>query len=225
MHKIKISIQEKINTVQDILEGKEAIRAAARRLMISSASVYNWVRSYKGNGIEAFTHLKNKHYSYEYKIQVVTAYLSGEDSLYTICEKFGLKSTYQLRNWIKMYNSHERVKNSTTGGVSIMTKGRKTTFDERIEIVHYCISHEHNYSKTAAKFNISYPQARNYTLKFESGGLNALQDNRGKRKTKDSLNEVERLRAELKLERALRVHAEMEASFLKKLEEVERRRG
>lgn len=106
-----------------------------------------------------------------------------------------------------------------------MTKGRKTTFDERVEIVQYCISHNHNYTETAAKYNISYQQARSYTVKYESGGLDALQDNRGKRKALDSLTEVERLRTELKMERARRMRAEMEASFLKKLDEIERRRG
>ena len=29
-----------------------------------------------------------------------------------------------------------------------MTTGRKTTFDERIEIVQYCIAHDHNYAET-----------------------------------------------------------------------------
>ena len=53
----------------------------------------------------------------------------------------------------------------------------------------------------------------------------ALQDNRGKRKPEDKLTEIERLRAELKLEKAKRQKAEMEASFLKKLDEIERRRG
>lgn len=37
-----------------------------------------------------------------------------------------------------------------------MTKGRKTTFDERVEIVQYCIAHEHNYAKTAEKYQVSY---------------------------------------------------------------------
>ena len=105
-----------------------------------------------------------------------------------------------------------------------MTKGRRTTFDERVEIVQYCIAHDHNYSETAVKYTVSYQQARSYTLKYESGGLDALQDNRGKRKSEDKLTEVERLRAELKLERAKRKQAEMEISFLKKLDETGRRR-
>ena len=106
-----------------------------------------------------------------------------------------------------------------------MTKGRKTTFDERIEIVQYCISHTHNYSETAEKFGISYQQARNYTVKYEKIGIEALQDRRGKRKPADSLTEIEKLRAELKLEKAKRQKTEMELSFLKKLDEIERRRG
>ena len=43
------------------------------------------------------------------------------------------------------YNSHDK----ETGGRAIMTKGRKTTFEERVEIVQYCIKHSHNYSETA----------------------------------------------------------------------------
>ena len=55
--------------------------------------------------------------------------------------------------------------------------------------------------------------------------MEALRDNRGKRKRPDEMSELERLRAEVKILRAEKEHAEMEASFLKKLEEIERRRG
>lgn len=106
-----------------------------------------------------------------------------------------------------------------------MTKGRKTTFEERIEIVQYCIAHNHNYAETAEKYQVSYQQARSYTVKYEAGGIDALKDNRGKRKNPDELSELERLRAEVKLLKAQKERAEMEVSFLKKLEEIERRRG
>ena len=106
-----------------------------------------------------------------------------------------------------------------------MTKGRKTTFDDRVEIVQYCIAHEHNYAEAAEKYQISYQQARNYTVKYESGGVEALKDNRGRRKSEDQMTELEHLRAENRILRAEKERAEMETSFLKKLEEIERRRG
>ena len=106
-----------------------------------------------------------------------------------------------------------------------MTKGRKTTFEERIEIVQYCIAHNHNYVEASEKYQVSYQQVRNYTVKYEAGGVDALLDNRGKRKNPDELSELERLRAEVKMLRAQKERAEMEISFLKKLEEIERRRG
>ena len=79
----------------------------------------------------------------------------------------------------------------------IMTKGRKTTFEERVAIVQYCIAHDHNYAEASEKYQVSYQQARGYTIKYESGGVEALKDNRGKRKNPDELSELERLRAEV----------------------------
>ena len=49
--------------------------------------------------------------------------------------------------------------------------------------------------------------------------------NRGKRKSPNEMSELEKLRAEVKILKAEKERAEMEASFLKKLEEIERRRG
>jgi transposase len=106
-----------------------------------------------------------------------------------------------------------------------MTKGRKTTFNERVDIVQYCIAHEHNYAETSEKYQVSYQQARNYTTKYEANGIEALRDNRGKQKSQNEMNELEKLRAEIKILKAQKERAEMEASFLKKLEEIERRRG
>ena len=221
----KYSAEEKISAVQEYLDGKDSMNSLAQRLGINFQAFKQWVKNYEALGTDAFKTNQNKHYSQVEKEQAVVAYLAGEGSLMEICQKFKILSTRQLRNWIKKYNGHEKLKASGTGGTVIMTKGRKTTFEERVEIASYCISHDHNYSETAEKFSVSYQQARNYTVKYEKDGLNALQDNRGRRKPEDSLTEIEKLRAELKLEKAKRQKAEMEGSFLKKLDEIERRRG
>ena len=159
------------------------------------------------------------------KQQAVLDYLAGRGSQDDICKKYGIRSRSKLQIWIKKYNGHEELKASGIGESSLMTKGRKTTFEERIEIVQYCIAHDHNYAETSEKYQVSYQQARNYTVKYEAGGVDALLDNRGRRKKPDELSELERLRAEVKLLKAQKERAEMEISFLKKLEEIERRRG
>ena len=176
-------------------------------------------------GADAFTLKGNKKYSKELKQQAVLDYLAGRGSQDDICKRYGIRSKAKLQIWIKKYNGHEELKSSGTGGIAIMTKGRKTTFEERVEIVQYCIAHNRNYAETAEQYQVSYQQARSYTVKYETGGVEALRDNRGKRKNPDEMSELERLRAEVKILRAEKERAEMEVSFLKKLEEIERRRG
>ena len=224
MHKKKISVEDKLYAVNLYLDGKESQRRIASMFDVSTASVQQWIRNYESMGADAFTLKGNKKYSKELKLQAVLDYLACRGSLDDICKKYGIRSKAKLQTWIKKYNGHEELKSSGTGGNFIMTQGRKTTFDERVEIVHYCIAHDHNYAETAKNYQVSYQQARSYTIKYESGGVEALRDNRGKRKNPDEMNELEKLRAEVKILRAEKERAEMEASFLKKLEEIERRR-
>lgn len=223
--KTRTSPDQQINAVKEYLEGNGSMQIIAERYGTAPTSLRRWISKYASMGGTAFYQTGNKHYTSSEKEQAVVEYLSGKGSLDEICRKYKILSDSQLRQWIKKYNGHEKLKASGTGGTIIMTKGRKTTFEERIEIASYCISHDHNYAETAERFFVSYQQARNYTVKYENGGIDALQDNRGKRKPEDTLTEIERLRAELKLEKAKRQKAEMEASFLKKLDEIERRRG
>lgn len=221
----KITPEDKIYYCQQYMEGKMTKRHITKITGLANASIHMWIKQYESMGADAFLHNGNKHYSKELKIQAVEDYLSGKDSQYEICKKYGIKSTSQLRKWILMYNSHEKMKSSGTGGIPIMTKGRKTTFEERVQIVQYCISHDHNYAQTAEKYQVSYQQARNYTIKYETNGVEGLRDKRGRRKPEAEMTEVEKLRAENKILRAEKERAEMEVSFLKKLKEIERRWG
>lgn len=225
MSKRKVSVEDKIYAVNLYLDGKESQRCIAAMFDVSLSSVQQWIRNYESMGADAFTLKGNKKYSKELKQQAVLDYLAGRGSQNDICKKYGIRSKSKLQMWIKKYNGHEELKSSGTGGNIIMTKGRKTTFEERVEIVQYCIAHDRNYAETAIKYQVSYQQARSYTVKYESGGVEALKDNRGKRKKLDEMNELEKLRAEVKILRAEKERAEMEASFLKKIEEIERRRG
>lgn len=226
MSKRKIPAEIKLQAVLEYLNGQGSIESISKKYGVSRTPFGKWLAKYQSFGVSAFISTgHNAAYSETFKREVIQSYLLGEGSYRTIAIQYKIPSEDTVRRWVLKYNSHEELKAYGTGGTVIMTKGRKTTFEERVEIASYCISHNHNYAETAEKFKVSYQQARNYTVKYEKNGIDALQDNRGKRKSKDSFTELERLRAELKLEKAKREKAEMEASFLKKLDEIERRRG
>lgn len=216
--------EEKIQIVLEYKSGKGSQGMIAKKYGTNWTAIQRWTRLYDTFGESGFYKGGNRHYSIELKQDAVNSYLSGEGSYESICKKYKIQSATQLKRWVMWYNSSGKLKASGTGG-PILKEGRNTTFEERIEIAAYCIEHNHNYSETAEKYLVSYQQARSYTIKYEMSGVDALRDRRGKRKSTDELTEIEKLKAELKLEKAKRIRAEMEASFLKKLEEIERRRG
>ncbi len=225
MSRSKFSPEEKLKAVNRYLSGEGSQEHIARLYGIDRSSFQAWIRNYKAMGADVFIRFGNKKYSRDLKLNAVQEYLSGQGSQDDICLKYGIRSKAELQAWIKEYNGHETLRSSGTGRSAFMTRGRKTTLEERIEIVQYCIAHDDNYTETAEKYDVSYQQARSYTIKYKDGGVEALQDRRGRRKDVDEMDELERLRAENKLLKAEKERAEMEVSFLKKLEEIERRRG
>ena len=131
MRKGKISFEQKISAVKQYLSGIDSMNHIALSLGVDFKAIKQWVVNFQSLGEEGLKpSTSNSKYSIALKEAAVREYQSGNGSLMDICKKYGIKSTYQLRNWILKYNSHEKLKASGTGGVPIMTNGRKTTFDE-----------------------------------------------------------------------------------------------
>jgi transposase-like protein len=213
----------KFDAVDSYLTGKKSERQIARELGIHLSTIEAWVSLYKSLGISGLMPASiNTGYPEQIRKNAVVDYLSGNYSQTEICEKYGIRSRNSLRKWILKYNGHERIKSSKAKEESFMTNGRTTTFEERIEIVKYCIEHNRNYSETAEKFQISYQQVWNWVVKYDKSDVDGLTDRRGKRKPKDQLTELEKLKAQNKLLEAKNKRLEMENELLKKLEELER---
>ena len=100
---------------------------------------------------------------------------------------------------------------------------RKTTQEERISIVEYCIAHGNDYAGTSKKYNCSCGQVYTWVRKYQEKGIDGLKDGRGKNKSGTELSEVEQLKAEKRMLEAELKQKQMEIDFLKKLEDVERR--
>ena len=166
---------------------------------------------------------RNNKYSVELKLQAVQDYLSGGGSYETLKEKYKLRSSTQLKNWVMWYNGHKEFKERRGAGTEdYMTKGRKTTLEERIEIVGYCIEHGKDYLATIEKYGISYQQIYSWVRKYEETGVDGLRDGRGRTKPYEEMTDMEKLQAENRLLKAQLRDKEVEMLLLKKLQELER---
>lgn len=216
----------KIEVVEKYLDGKASLLQLARENGIGRTTVRRWIANYQSMGSEGLASKPiNMGYCAEMKRSAVEEYLSGKYSLSELQKKYKIRSDYQLREWIAKYNGHEDFRQPNSGGAIYMTKGRKTTREERIEIVSDCIANNKDYGKTIERYGISYQQIYGWVRKYERDGVNALTDRRGKCKDEASMTEVEKLRAQLKLKEAENMRLQMENDLLKKLEALERGRN
>lgn len=166
---------------------------------------------------------RNKKYSAELKLQAVQDYLNGGGSQREICKKYEILDHHTLRDWIMWYNGHKEFKERQGAGTEIyMTKGRKTTLEERIEIVEYCIEHGKDYPATIEKYGVSYQQIYSWVRKYEETGVDGLRDGRGRTKPFEEMTDIEKLQAENRLLKAQLRDKEVEMLLLKKLQELER---
>lgn len=224
MRKTQYLIEEKLAIIEEVDRGELGVMAAAYKYGISKTTLVKWRQRYKVYGLEGLeVQSGNRKYSAELKLQAVQEYLDGELSQYQIIDKYKIASRTQLSDWVKKYNSHSRL-NAYNEGAKAMTKKRPTTWQERLEIVQYCLTHNQDYGKAAEQHQVSYQQVYQWVKKYQDGGQDALQDGRGRKKAEEELTDTDRQRLAMKKLEAENERLRAEIAFLKKLEELERRR-
>lgn len=224
MSKTEHSASAKFAILQEIESGRIGVKAAVKEFGISKSTLAKWRRRHRVYGYEGLEiRTRNRTYSVELKLQAVQDYLSGRLSQYQIIDKYKIASRNQLSRWVQKYNSHSSLK-AYTGGTTAMTPGRSTTFQERIDIVLYCLAHERDCRKAANQFQVSYQQVYGWVKKYEEGGQDALQDGRGRTKAPEELTDADRHKLAMKKLEYENERLRAENAFLKKLQEFERRR-
>jgi transposase-like protein len=174
--------------------------------------------------LEGLKELKTwKTYSEELKLTAVNDVLSGYSSLGEAIKKHHISSSSVLRKWISKYNEIELKPTHQRRGLSHMNKGRKTTFEERIEIAQYTVANGLDYQKAIEKYDVSYQQVYTWVRKYQTSGVEALRDKRGRKKPVEELDEHERLKLRIKELEARNEYLEMENAFAKKLTEIKQR--
>jgi transposase len=140
-----------------------------------------------------------------------------------IVSKYNISDASILKRWIKCYNANRELKDYNPKREVYMAEARrKTTIEERKEIVEYCMKHNRDYKGSASMYDVSYSQVYSWVKKYDANGEEGLSDKRGHHKTDDQVDELERLRREnLRLKRQLE-EKNMVVELLKKVKEFER---
>lgn len=221
-HKTKCTYEERLQLINDYLEGKVGYREAVKRY----SKFPFFLEQYKYNGSDGLklSDNKNKIYPPKMKLAAVTEYLSGGLSKKSICAKYKISSMEVFSRWLKVYNKHGSFDSQKhSGGGSYMKKTRKTSQEERIRIAKECIEAGNNYGEMALKHNVSYQQVRTWTKRYIELGEAGLEDRRGKRTATQTPRTIEE---ELRIKLAQLEHENyilrVERDLLKKLDELER---
>ena len=221
----KYTVEVKVRAAERYLRGEASAAAIAAEIGMSrngKRRVQEWAAVYRENGIEGF-HTKegNSTYTTEDKQQAVEAYIRGEGSLREICRRYHILSESTLRRWIKVYNSNRELRDYSPRPEVYVAMRKKTTKEERQEIVSYCLEQGKDYKGTAARYEVSYSQVYQWVRRYEEKGEAGLEDRRGKRKSDDEVDELERLRRENQRLKAKLQESERLNLLLKKVKEFE----
>lgn len=225
----KYSAELKIAACEDYFSGNLSHKEICYKYGIhynekTSVSMLNkWIARYRVQGRDAFLKAKgNSYYTSQQKMLIVKDYLDGNGSFIEIAAKHGVASDNTVREWVLLYNANRELKDYNPKREVYMAEARrKTTIEERKEIVEYCLSHNRDYKGTASLYGVSYSQVYSWVRKYDAAGDQGLSDKRGRHKTDDEVDELERLRRENKqLKRQLEEN-DMLVQLLKKVKEFE----
>ena len=207
--RIKFTKEQKIAIAKKFLEGNSTSTSLAREVGCHEKQLRRWIYAYKERGEAAFrdSTKHNASYTKEFQSNAVEYYFQ-HGSIDQTAAKYGIVNQVLL-NWIKAYKNGTLKDRIPMPEVYNM-KGRRTTFEERKEIVHYCLSHDKNYKETAKTYSLPYSRVYAMVNAYINFGEEGIMD----AKTKESLKplteverlqrENERLKKELELEKLKR---------------------
>lgn len=223
MSRSNYTAEQKISIIQAFQRSELSRQAFAKISGLSPQTLGRWIEGYHRLGIDGLIESKsNKKYSKELKYAAVNAYLVSHWSPTKVLKFFDIRSISQLETWVRSYNgSKELTDTPSSRRTPDMT--RKTTYEERIEIVEYALAHHRNYNETAKKYEVSYQQVYLWVKKVDAKGFPALVDRRGRTKPADEMTELERAKLRIRQLEAENKSNQMAIDFAKKLQEILKR--
>ena len=208
--KAKYSKELKLEIIKRFKEGEKAYDLSEEYHLKKRGSslILRWVNQYDILGEKVFDNeMHNNSYSKEFKMEVISFYLENDTTYEEVANIFGLTSIEIVRKWVLKYNQGEVIADYNPKGDVYKMKSRKTTLQERLDIVNYVLNHDYDYKGAADLYLVPYSSIYQWVRKYLDKGDSGLNDHRGRPlknpiKKELSLEEVQSIQIE-KLEKDL----------------------
>lgn len=218
--KSKFSKEVKINACKKYKAVKGSFGSIAKEVGCAESVLRKWYYDYINHGDSIFDEKPlNSSYTVELKLEVIDEI--KKSSIRAASSKFGI-SVSVVRKWFLSYNNGETIKDYSPCSEVYTMKARKTTFEERIDIVKYVLENNNDYKGAAATYSVPYASIYQWVQKYLKYGEESLRDSRGRHKKgelKRNLTELEKKDIEIeRLKRELERHKRAEEILKKNLE-------
>lgn len=218
--KAKFSKKIKITACEKYRNGKGSFDSIANEVGCAREVLRRWYHDYVNHGDSIFDEKPlNSSYTVEFKLEVIDEI--KKSSIRAASSKFGI-SVSVVRKWFLSYNNGETIKDYSPCGEVYTMKARKTTFEERIEIVNFVLENDNDYKGAANTYTVPYASVYQWVQKYLQYGEESLRDSRGRHKKgelKRNLTELEKKDIEIeRLKRELERHKRAEEILKKNLE-------
>ena len=227
--KAKYSKEVKLEIVKRYLKGEPASALANEYVLLKRRpqTIREWAHKYESLGEKAFEHSStHQSYSKELKQQLISEYLNGVDSFEGLANKYNISKGEIVRQWIIKYNKGIEIKDYDPKGDVYTMKSRRTTLEERLEIVNYVLANNNDFKGAADKYSVPYANVYNWVKKYNESGEDGLSDSRGRHSSKEpkhELSDIEKKDIEIeKLKKELE-RSKMVIEVLKKNIEIQER--
>lgn len=133
MPRTRFTATEKLDILLGLAKTNLTQSAYFKSYGIARDTFIRWPRLYTQGGLDGLRESNSwTRYDSELKQQAVIAYLNKEGSLIDIQNRFGLRSTKQLQDWVKkfQYNGTNNSLTATPSRKQVGIMSRKTTFEE-----------------------------------------------------------------------------------------------
>ena len=111
--------------------------------------------------------MRIERHSFEFKKEVVMAYLNGEGSMQAIADRFGVKGSIQVSRWVMYYNKF--------GDSGLKSSGQKTySFEYKLHIVQLYLTSDLSFNDIGLSEGIDSSLVSRWVQDFRKYGADGL---------------------------------------------------